>query len=121
MTKRSYLHQVRPDLDDTTYWLALEQGLIGENCTIGGPVIDELRGYSPKDICAACGVSNSHRERICLGRPQKVSLARDNPVDAAPVVVHASHQTAEAYRMRQDQQIRAILKALGAQKEGTDT
>ena len=40
MVKRSYLGQMRPDLDDKVYWLALEQGIVGENCTVGGPVID---------------------------------------------------------------------------------
>lgn len=116
MTKRSYLHQPRPDLDDNTYWDALTEGLVGENCTIGGPVIDELRGYSPKDICAACGVTDEHRAKICLGRPKKLSLITKE-IDVAPSVVHATHQTAEAYRMRQDQQIRAIFKALGHVKK----
>lgn len=117
MVKRSYLGQMRPDLDDKVYWLALEQGIVGENCTVGGPVIDELRNYAPKDICSVCSVSAKHRETVCMGRPQKQSLVTKE-LDAMPVVAHAAHQTAEAYRMRQDQQIRALLKSLGVKKEG---
>jgi hypothetical protein len=114
MTKRNYSGQARADLDDTIYWDALEQGIVGESCTIGGPVIDELRSFSPSDICAACSVSADHRVKVCYGRPmKKIAKPEHIAVDAIPSVVHAVHQTAEAYRMRQDQQIRAILQQLG--------
>jgi len=114
--KPHYFDTNRVDQDDTRHFEAVRLNQVGEGCLLGGVLIDGLAGLAPKahgepDICAVCPASAEWR-RICMGRPQKVQMV----VDANPEVVDSRNNTADAYRIRQDQQIAEIYAALGLQK-----